>query len=95
MWWNKKRAIEQKEKETLIIDLTTERINELRAFRDIGDTFNYLGRTIIVTGHSTIMSSQFFFSRFPMLLGDYVDNEGIIRQVKFDYAELSGIKKQN
>ena len=66
-------------------------ITELKAFRDIGETFSYLGRTCVVTGHSYCESGD----AIPMLRFDYADNHGVIHE---DYAtmnELPVLIKQN
>ena len=73
------------------VDTTEQGIDELKAFRNIGETFNYLGRTCIVTGHRECWE---MIGWVPMLMCDYVDGRGQIRQVKFNLRELPGIIKQ-
>ena len=63
---------------------------QLEKFRNIGETFNYLGVTCIVTGHVEFNG----FELCPRLLADYVDKNGVIRQVSFGYGELIGLKQQ-
>lgn len=67
----------------------------LRAFRDIGDTFNYLGRECIVTSHGRIVSEGFAMFYQAELCADYCDNDGVIRQLRFSLNELPGLIKQN
>lgn len=81
-----------REKETKTkIDGTKKAVDELKAFRDIGETFNYLGITCIVTGHCEYLGMIGFV---PILICDYVDGRGQIRQAKFSLRELPGLIKQ-
>jgi hypothetical protein len=66
-------------------------IKELKEFRDIGDSFKYLGRTMVVTRHHTFDG----FDVWPKLICDYADNHGVLRQAVFGLHELEGLKKQN
>lgn len=85
MWPFKKRAPEPER------DWLAEGIAELKAFRDIGQTFNYLGRTCIVCSHTTIIGLLIL----PRLECDYVDDAGVIRRVMFSPQELPGLRAQN
>lgn len=60
-------------------------------FRKIGETFSYLGRLCIVTGHFEVWDMGCLV---PMLLCDYVDKNGVIRQAKFPLRALPGLIKQ-
>ena len=63
---------------------TEERIKEFKEFRDIGETFNFLGITcLVVRFESDIMTV------------DYVDNHGVLQFSKFTYEDLPLLKKQN
>ena len=70
-------------------------VRELKEFRGLGQTFNYLGRTCIVTGHVYQEWSEFGLYWRPSLRCDYVDDKGVIRQVSFSPAELPGLRAQN
>lgn len=82
MWFSKKPRKKSWEEETE---------EKLKAFRDIGETFNYLGRKCIVTAYS------YFYGMgiCPTLVCDYVDEAGIIRQITFGVTELPGLINQN
>lgn len=67
-------------------------IKDLRAFRDIGQTFNYLGRTCVVKRHWMLWPH---FGPVPELWADYVDEQGIVRTLTFLIGELPGLKAQN
>ena len=85
----------KREKEEPVYDWELAAIEELRSFRELGETFNYLGRVIVVTGHYTYSVSEYHCSLTPKLCGDYVDERGIIHKISFDFQELGGLKKQN
>lgn len=53
-------------------DYVSEEIEKLKAFRDVGETFNYLGRTCVVAGHYDVWGGE----KIPMLMFDYCDNTG-------------------
>jgi hypothetical protein len=88
MWFKRK-------KEEPVHDWKPDAIKELRAFRDLGETFNYLGREVVVTGHFTHFMAMYHCSLIPQLRGDYADECGIIHNITFEFKELGGIKKQN
>lgn len=80
MWQFKKT--EPKENSTLIA------VNKLREFCDIGDSFMYLGRKCVVTGHIGIMPWGFV----PLLEFDYCDNEGRLRKGSAMLSELPALR---
>lgn len=67
----------------------------LKAFRDIGETFNYLGRECVVTGHGKLVGIGLAVVYQSELCADYCDNNGVIRQIKFSLSELPILIKQN
>lgn len=67
-------------------------VEAFKAFRDIGQTFNYLGRTCIVTRHWMLWP---YVGPIPELHADYVDECGIVRSISFLLGELPGLKAQN
>lgn len=76
----------------------TQAIKELREFRDLGETFNYLGRVVLVTAHTRLVISYSHLVPsyvLPELRGDYADEHGVLRPISFSLRELSGLKKQN
>lgn len=90
MWPFKKKEPEQPK-----VNRTQECIAELRAFKDIGEKFNYLGVTIICTGHSKI---DFYGTRVsvrPTMKGDYKNDKGEIKAISFGYRELPALKAEN
>lgn len=66
-------------------------IEEFRQFRDIGETFNYLGRTLIVTAHT---ETAVDLGEYARLRCDYADNDGVIRQISFQPRELPALIAQ-
>ena len=54
---------------------------DLIAFRGVGEKLKYLGIDMIVCNHRNHMG-------LPRLICDYVDNNGIVRQVQFSHTEL-------
>lgn len=66
-------------------------LDKLRAFREVGETFNYLGRTCIVTGHFDLLPLVGFV---PMLKFDYCDDLGVLHSMSAGVGELPGLIKQ-
>ena len=66
-------------------------IDELRAFRNVGETFNYLGRTCIVTGHCDFHP---YVGIIPMLKFDYADEHGVIHSMSAYIRELPALVNQ-
>lgn len=71
MWPFKKK---QEVKETKV-DHTALAIEKFKEFRQIGETFNYLGRTCLVTSHCHY---EPWFGLVPELKFEYADNNGVI-----------------
>ncbi len=90
MWPFKKEELETQE-----ADCQQERIDELKAFKNIGEKFNYLGVTIIVTGHSELEVYRHGVDLIPTLKGDYINGKGEIKPISFDYRELPALQAEN
>jgi hypothetical protein len=73
-------------------EIRRNQIKEFKAFCPLGGTFNYLGRTCIVTGHSEWYPHIGFV---PELHCDYASDSGTIHSLQFNYVELAGLKAQN
>ena len=72
-----------------------EGIARFREFRDIGETFNYLGRECVVTSHKTMFAYGFGGGYTPELKADYCDENGVVRTLVFRITELPTLIKQN
>ena len=72
-------------------DYVDKEIAKLKAFRDIGETFNYLGRTCVVTGH---WGGGVDIGIIPELRFNYCDDLGVIRSYSIGQAELPGLIKR-
>jgi hypothetical protein len=70
-----------------------EEIADLRSFRDVGETFIYLGRTCVVTSHWSEVIPYVGFH--PLLRADYADDCGVIRSISFRRSELVGLRAMN
>ena len=68
-----------------------EDISKLRAFRDVGETFNYLGRTCIVTGHWECFP---YLGIIPVLKFDYCDDLGKLHSASARLSELPALINQ-
>lgn len=88
MWPFKKN----KNREERRADCVTAQIAELKAFRDIGDTFFHLGRTCIVTSHSTWLPG---LGWAPRLSFDYCDDLGVLHSREAGPHELPALRIQN
>ena len=98
MFWSKKEKTKETEKTAEIEPSWEEKcIAELKAFRGVGETFKYLGRTIIVTAHYALKQwDGFGYPEInPNLCGDYVDDKGEIHNRAFSYEEVEMLKKLN
>ena len=91
MWTFKKKETEEPK-----IDRTLICIDELNAFRKLGEKFNYLGVTIIVTGHHELeMGVGYGLNVRPVLKGDYKNYNGEIKPISFAYRELPALQAEN
>lgn len=72
-------------------DKTGEAIAELKAFRDVGETFNYLGRICLVTGHWEWWPR---LGVIPLLKFDYCDDVGVLHSCSARRAELPALINQ-
>lgn len=64
-----------------------ELVDEMRAWRKIGDTFNYLGRECVVTGYARYIPHHLGIDVAVELQADYADDLGVIRSVTFTPRE--------
>lgn len=85
MWPFKKKTIE------LERDKIGAAIAKLEAFRKIGETFNCLGRTCVVTGHWDLLP---FVGVVPLLRFDYCDESGRLHAATFLVSELPALENQ-
>jgi len=69
-------------------DRTLEKIDQLKAFRGIGETFDFMGRRLIVMGHYERLPIG---HAFPCLKCAYVDDTGRIRRISFSNLELPAL----
>jgi hypothetical protein len=90
MWPFRKKALEE-----IKPSKSQAQIDELVAFRKIGEKFNYMGVEIIVTSHKKLIPAGFCFVWEPCLSGDYKNNQGEIKSISFDYSELEALKAEN
>ena len=65
-------------------NIEEEAIREFKKFKKVGETFNYLGIEMLVTG---IEDNQ--------ISVDYVDKNGVLQSTKFSCHELPLLIKQN
>lgn len=88
MWWKRKK----KEPKP---DWRQEGIDKLIAFRKRGETFTYLGVTMMVTGHWDIRPNLYGIDSHPSLRCDYVDAHGVLHQCSFGLGELPILEREN
>jgi hypothetical protein len=70
-------------------------VDELRAWRKIGDTFSYLGRTCVVTGYCQYYFHELGSHVYVKLSADYADDLGHIRHISFDWSEAQAVMRNN
>lgn len=63
--------------------------DKLKEFCNIGETFSYLGRTLVVKGYTELGIGTFL----PRLVCDYADEKGVIHTITFKVSELEALKK--
>ena len=68
---------------------TLEAVNKLKAFRDVGETFQYLGRKCVVTGHVEMMPWGFV----PLLKFDYCDKNGVLHNRSAMLSEIPALEQ--
>jgi hypothetical protein len=68
-------------------DWRQQAIEDLRAWRQIGQEFTYCGRTLVVTGHWEYSWDWVWVG----ILADYADDLGVIRQLKFSWLEARAL----
>ena len=64
-------------------------INNLREFCGVGDSFMYLGRKCVVTGHFEMMPWGFV----PLLKFDYCDDRGVLHNRSAMLSEIEALRK--
>lgn len=78
----------KKDRESSCLD---EGLKKLAAFREVGETFNYLGRTCVVTRHWDYITD---LGVIPVLMFDYTDKHGVLHSRTATLGELPGIIAQ-
>ena len=92
MWPFKSKEVEEQESwQDRQKKIIAAEIAEVRAWRDVGDEFNYLGIKCQVTKCSTWGG----WCMLPCIEADYIDNNGIIHHISFKYSNLDWLIKQN
>lgn len=61
-------------------------VAKLKTWRDIGDSFNYLGRTMVATSHEKIIVMPSSLYKIPCLTAEYADEHGIIHKIELSMA---------
>ena len=77
--------------------IENEKIKKLQEQYRLGDTFEYLRRSCVVTGffRTTINARYLTYDKFAMLYFQYTDNSGVIRDdsLSFDVAMILAEKR--
>lgn len=90
MWFKRKKKKDQGPSPTQIA------FDELEAFRKVGETFQYLGTTMMVTRHWEITRGFHGMPDIrPCLVCDYADKNGVIHQASFGTGELRTLRQEN
>jgi hypothetical protein len=76
-------------------DWRRDAIARLQAWRKIGETFEYLGRQCVVTGHFEQSFHDLGVSTFVQLSADYADDLGVIRNVSFGWQEAKALMERH
>lgn len=73
------------------ISPATQLLRQLMQWRSLGQTFDYLGRTCIVTGHWWVV----FDDSVTGITADYADELGVIHSIKFGPGESRGLMERD
>ena len=78
----------QREERKVLVDKMKKEVAEFRAFRGVGEKFNYMGIEVMVLSiYPGVYSSS--------LDGHYVDGNGVLRDIKFHYRDLENLIAEN
>lgn len=73
------------------LDLAEQLVRQLATWRPIGEKFEYLGRTMVVTAHHIIdVSREYPLPQVrlrPVIQANYADELGVIRSITFGTQE--------
>jgi hypothetical protein len=72
-------------------DITQETIDELKAFREVGEKFNYMGIEMIVESHCQYTID----GAFPRIYAAYKNSMGELKHAQFVRAELPALQAEN
>lgn len=70
-------------------------VMRLRAFRGVGEEFDYMGVRMVVRSHTDCHVTHLGVSCWPSLQCDYVDQLGRIQKAAFTPADLPGLRRMN
>lgn len=81
-------------------DYGAETMQDMRKWRDIGETFEFLGKTFSVVSHGQYSYSIAGWPHnqtqsIPELKAIYVDLHGVVREISFNSGQWEAIKKAN
>lgn len=90
MWPWKKKEKPDTPKKPDHWEIFDRRVKKLKDFRDVGQTFNYLGATMLVVDHSEVRPGWegYHCPLVAVLKCNYRDNNGVIHIATFEYSEL-------
>jgi hypothetical protein len=69
------------------------RIQALRAWRDVGQEFEYLGRRMVVVAHSRVEFSGVMVWLVPEVRARYADNAGKVHELTFCESEALALAR--
>lgn len=76
-----------------LINLKNDRVKELKAWRDVGQSFVYLGKEMVVCRHSRLEMNGHFCQVIPEVQARYVDNHGVIHTIAISEKEALTLAK--
>lgn len=87
MMWKRKEKNEQPKPSSFSIG-----VDKLRAFRDIGETFNYRDIEMIVEGHFVVYP---YVGGVAQITAAYKNHEGELKRVEFGVPALPALIAEN
>ena len=93
--WPFKRKILAEQTQNLS-EICKQRVAEIRAWRDIGQEFEYLGRKMVVISHSRLAEiGGFMLVHVPELRVRYADDTGKIHEMVMRESEALALARKD
>ena len=76
-------------------ELDQSRVEALRSWRDVGQEFEYLGRRMVVVGHSRIEFAHMSMWLVPEVRARYADDKGQVHELALSESEALALARSS